>query len=178
MRYSKRSIDFAAPGEGPQVLVCHLGSVEFLWFNPEGKLDAYIDAAPRTGGGGGPFTRSSSPRALAKLRKGACRRTGSNTQQSVTELLDYAEQKGVLLGFENREAFTELPLDRPLRGPDRRDGQAGCPAATGTTPATPRSRRTMGLLNHREHAGEEWRRAIGFHLHDVSAAGRDHQPHR
>ena len=33
----------------------------------------------------------------------------------------------------------------------------------------------MGLLNHREHLEKNAPNAIGFHLHDVSADGRDHQ---
>jgi sugar phosphate isomerase/epimerase len=45
LRYTKRSIDFAAQVKA-RVLVCHLGSVEFLWFNPEGKLEAYIESHP------------------------------------------------------------------------------------------------------------------------------------
>jgi len=34
----------------------------------------------------------------------------------------------------------------------------------------------MGLLQHRMHLETLARRTIGFHLHDVDAAGHDHQP--
>ena len=34
----------------------------------------------------------------------------------------------------------------------------------------------MGLLNHRDHLQGLATRTIGWHLHDVSASGQDHQP--
>ena len=34
----------------------------------------------------------------------------------------------------------------------------------------------MGLLDHRAHLAKLVHRTIGFHLHDVSGAGKDHQP--
>jgi sugar phosphate isomerase/epimerase len=33
----------------------------------------------------------------------------------------------------------------------------------------------MGLLNHRAHLEQNAPRLIGFHVHDVNAAGQDHQ---
>jgi hypothetical protein len=33
----------------------------------------------------------------------------------------------------------------------------------------------MAIINHREHLEKNAPNAIGFHLHDVSAEGRDHQ---
>jgi sugar phosphate isomerase/epimerase len=34
----------------------------------------------------------------------------------------------------------------------------------------------MGLINHQAHLERNASRLLGFHLHDVSAAGKDHQP--
>ena len=34
----------------------------------------------------------------------------------------------------------------------------------------------MGLVQHRMHLERLARRTLGFHLHDVSADGHDHQP--
>jgi sugar phosphate isomerase/epimerase len=99
---------------------------------------------------------------------------GEQTQQSVREILDYAKTKGVQLGFENREAFTELPLDD-----DYADFLASLPAdaPVGYWHDTGHAdiKETMGLLNHRGMLEKMAPRLIGFHLHDVNAAGRDHQ---
>jgi sugar phosphate isomerase/epimerase len=39
-----------------------------------------------------------------------------------------------------------------------------------------RIKETMGALDHRTHLEKNAARLIGFHLHDVSAKGKDHQP--
>ena len=98
-----------------------------------------------------------------------------NTKAGLAQLLPYAEEKGVLLGFENREAFDELPLDA-----DHPELVAALakPNACGYWHDTGHAqiKQDMGLLNHREHLEKNAANLIGFHLHDVSAEGRDHQP--
>ena len=113
-------------------------------------------------------------KSLAKL-KGRMAPYWANTKQGLTELLPYAEQKGILLGFENREAFDELPLD--AEHPDLIAAMAK-PGACGYWHDTGHAqiKQNMCLLNHREHLTKNAPNAIGFHLHDVSAEGRDHQP--
>ncbi len=88
---------------------------------------------------------------------------------------DYAAQKQVKLGFENREKFEELPLDD--------DYQAfieGLPpgASAGYWHDTGHAdiKASMGLLDHRAHLQRMSPRLIGFHLHDVNKQGKDHQP--
>jgi sugar phosphate isomerase/epimerase len=92
----------------------------------------------------------------------------------VVELLPYAGQKGIMLGFENREAFDKLPLDADH--PDLIAAMAK-PDACGYWHDTGHAqiKQTMCLLNHREHLVKNAPNVIGFHLHDVSADGHDHQ---
>lgn len=174
LRHTKRSLDFAAQVKA-RVLVCHLGSVSFFWFNPARDLRNYLRDHPDAG-------RTPDDKAyhallaksLAKLRK----RMGpywEQTKASVNEILDYAKQKGVRLGFENREKFEELPLDA-----DYADFLAGFPEGSpiGYWHDTGHAdiKNGMGLLNHKEHLTKNASRLMGFHLHDVSAHGQDHQP--
>ena len=97
------------------------------------------------------------------------------TKASVNEMLDYATQKGVKLGFENREKFEELPIDADYAG-----FLAALPPAApvGYWHDTGHAdlKEGMGLLNHREHLILMKDRLIGFHLHDVNVQGQDHQP--
>ena len=97
------------------------------------------------------------------------------TKASVNEILGYAGQKGVRLALENREKFEELPLDA-----DYADFLAGLPAgaSAGYWHDTGHAdiKESMGLLNHRQHLEKNAPRLLGFHLHDVSASGQDHQP--
>ncbi len=172
LRYTKRSIDFAAQ-VGARVLVCHLGSVKFFWLNPTRRLEAYLDGHPGLNAAEDPAYRKLLEKSLAKLRK----RMGpywAQTQESVAEVFAHAQAKGVTLGFENREAFDELPLDD-----DYAEFLAGLPAdaPVGYWHDTGHAeiKQSMGLLDHRGMLEKMGPRLIGFHLHDVSAEGRDHQ---
>jgi sugar phosphate isomerase/epimerase len=172
MRHSKRTIDFAAQVKARQV-VMHLGSVEFFWFNPAGKVDAYVDAHPGTDLSQDVAYQKLLAKSLARLKE-RMPVYWENTKQGLLELLPYAEQKGIKLGFENREKFEELPLDADH--PDLITAMAK-PGACGYWHDTGHAfiKQTMALLNHREHLEKNATNAIGFHLHDVSAEGRDHQ---
>ena len=173
LRQSRRTLDFAHQVKAPKV-VLHLGSVEFLWFNPAGKLDAYLEAHPGADLANDAAYMKLLAKALTKM-KGRMPPYWENTKAGLVQLLPYAEEKGVRLGFENREAFDELPLDADH--PDLFTAMAK-PNACGYWHDTGHAqiKQDMGLLNHREHLEKNAPNAIGFHLHDVSAEGRDHQP--
>ncbi|MBW7896821.1 MAG: sugar phosphate isomerase/epimerase [Opitutaceae bacterium] len=173
LRYTKRSIDFAAQ-VGARVMVCHLGSVEFFWFDPGVRLDRYHAAHPDKPAAEDPAYQALLAKCLARLRK----KMGpfwDRTRHSVAEVLGYAAEKGVTFGFENREKFTELPLDD-----DYADFLDGLPegAAAGYWHDTGHAdiKAHLGLINHRVHLEKMAPRLLGFHLHDVDADGRDHQP--
>ncbi len=173
VRHTKRSIDFAAQVRA-RVLVCHLGSVSFFWSSPARKLKKYLSGKPNAGRDGDPKYTALVAKALEKLRK-RMKPFWAQTQASVLEVFDYAAVKGVKLGFENREKFEELPLDA-----DYADFIAGLPEGSpvGYWHDTGHAdiKQTMGLLDHRVHLTKNAPQLIGFHLHDVSASGQDHQP--
>lgn len=173
LRHTKGSIDFAARVKA-QVLVCHLGSVSFFWFNPTRDVRHYLHDHHDAGRTPDDLAyQTLLAKCLVKLRK----RMGpfwQQTQDSIRDVLDYARQKGVKLGFENREKFDELPLDA-----DYADFLTGFPpdAPVGYWHDTGHAdiKEGMGLLKHREHLAKMVPRLIGFHLHDVNARGDDHQ---
>jgi sugar phosphate isomerase/epimerase len=172
LRYTKRSIDFAAQ-VGARAIVCHLGSVEFFWFNPTPKVEAYLDAHPELVPAEDKAYQALLAKSLAKVRK----RMGpywERTKQSVAEVMGYAQEKGVKLAFENREAFDELPLDADYEefiNSLPADAPAGYWHDTGHADI----KQSMGLLDHRGMLEKMAPRLLGFHLHDVSPEGRDHQ---
>jgi sugar phosphate isomerase/epimerase len=173
LRHSKRSVDFASQ-VGAKKLVLHLGCVEFAWLNPEGKVGKYLAAHPGAGRGEDAAYQKLLAAALAKIRD----RRGpfwAHLRAGVDALLPYAAAKGVALAFENREKLDELPLDA-----DFADFLAGLApmASAGYWHDTGHAhiKASMGVINHRDHLGQNAPRAIGFHLHDVNEAGHDHQP--
>lgn len=173
LRHTKRSIDFAAQVKA-QVLVCHLGSVGFFWFNPARDIRNYLRDHPDAG-------RKPDDKAypvllqkcVAKLRK-RMPPYWEQVKASIGEVLEHAKLKGVKLGFENREKFEELPIDA-----DYAEFVASYPvdAPIGYWHDTGHAdiKEGMGLLNHRAHLEKNMPRGLGFHLHDVSADGHDHQ---
>lgn len=171
LRHSKRTIDFAHQVKATKVIM-HLGAVEFFWFNPARKVDNYLDAHEGADLSGDAIYQKLLAKSLAKLKE-RMPAYWENTKLGLTELLPYAAQKGVKLGFENREKFEELPLDADH--PDLVTAMAR-PDACGYWHDTGHAqiKQNMGLLNHREHLEKNAPNCIGFHLHDVNAEGHDH----
>jgi sugar phosphate isomerase/epimerase len=171
LRHTKRSIDFAAQ-VGSGVLVLHLGSVKFWFFSPARKLHAYVAAHAGTDLKQDARYQLLLRKACAKLRD----RMGPYWKQvhdSLGKIHAYAKERGVRLGCENREKFEELPVDddfkalfeahpEPVLGYWHDTGHAHI-------------KEGLGLINHRGQLEQNAERLIGFHLHDVSAAGKDHQ---
>lgn len=172
LRHTKRSIDFAAQVKA-KVLVCHLGSVGFFWFNPGRRLRAFAHRHPHAAIPDDKAYQALLAKSLVRLRK----RMGpfwERTKQSVNEVLEHAQQKGIRLGLENREKFEELPLDGDyaefLAG-FAPDAPVGYWHDTGHADI----KQTMGMLEHRAHLEKLAPRLIGMHLHDVNGGGQDHQ---
>ena len=172
LRHTKRSIDFAAQVKA-RVLVCHLGSVSFFWFNPARNVRNYLRDHPDAGRK--PDDKAYAAllqKSLAKLRK-RMPPFWEQVKTSIGEVFDHAKQKGVTLGFENREKLEELPVDT-----DYPEFLASLPAdaPVGYWHDTGHAdiKEGMGLLKHREHLEKLAARTIGFHLHDVDAEGEDH----
>jgi len=172
LRQTKKSIDFAAQ-VGASALVCHLGSVRYFWFEPSRPMSVYRKAHPDAVSSGDKAYRALVDKALLKLR----RRMGpfwQRTQDSIRSVLDYAAERKIRLGLENREKFEELPVDADFPGL-----LAGMPppAFAGYWHDTGHAhlKESMGLIDHRAQLEANASRQLGFHLHDVDSQGRDHQ---
>ena len=98
--------------------------------------------------------------------------------QFASEMLDrlakLAEERGLKLGIENRQALEEIPLDsdfelllrefdRPCIGYWHDCGHA-------------QIKENLGFIEHRAHLETMSPRLLGFHVHDVEFPGHDHRP--
>jgi sugar phosphate isomerase/epimerase len=173
VRHTKRTIDFAAQMKA-RLVICHLGSVVFFWFNPGVKLRAYVERHEKFVAKDDPKYQALLAKSLVKLRA----RMGpywEQTQKSVKGMLDYAAQKGVKLALENREKFEELPVDADYPGfiaslPP--NASAGYWHDTGHA----HIKEHAGLIDHQAQLKANASSQLGFHLHDVNEEGDDHQP--
>ena len=172
--HSKQTLDFAVK-VGADRIVMHSGSVSFFFFSPEVRLEKWIDESEISA-----HELSESCDFLKRRNKAmkTIRKASVNTIQRIKEnyekLLPEAKERGLKLCLENREGMEELPIDseyddflESLNEPEHilywhDTGHA-------------QIKHQFGLLDHREHLEKMAPRLGGFHLHDVSEAGHDHQ---
>ena len=172
LRHTRRSIDFAAQVRA-RVLVLHLGRVPFFWLNPAHALQKYAAAHPSADLAADENYRRVLARARARLQKKKDP-FWAQTKASLAQIFEYAGEKNVRLGLENRENFDELPVDGDF--PAYFDSlPAGSPAGYWHDTGHARIKESLGVIDHRAHLEKLAPRLLGFHLHDVSPQRRDHQ---
>ncbi len=165
LRYTSRTLEFAQRLEASAV-VMHCGSVPFRFRSPERVLSAPPGPAETVQGG-------KRDKALARLRAKA-KPFQEQLVASCLSLLEQTAGSGLRIGLENREGVLELPLDSEWTDFLQRLAEyenVGYWHDTGHAGIKER----LGLLSHRQHLESLSEQLVGFHLHDVSEAGRDHQ---
>lgn len=164
-----KTVDFAHR-VGCDRVVLHSGRVRFLLRDPEPAFDAAFEAA---GPEGGPELEAARDKALKRLRR-KMPKFMERLKESYGMVAEHAREQGVRFGVENREAFSELPLDSEMAGfleSLKECGVFGYWHDSGHAQLKER----MGLLDHKTFLEELRPYLLGFHLHDVSEDDRDHQ---
>lgn len=173
LKNTQRTIDFAVKLEAP-IVVLHCGSLNWIFFNPAGKLEHTVESADaETDLSKDASYQKLKEKTLAKLRiKKAI--FWENLIASLQAIAPYAKERGIRLALENREDFCELPLDCEF--PDLFE-RTGFPEVFGYWHDTGHAqlKQRACLTSHQELLQTNGARQIGWHLHDVSAEGRDHQ---
>jgi sugar phosphate isomerase/epimerase len=172
LRHTRRSLEFSKQVGAP-FMVTHMGSVRFFWGKPGGKLKNYLSRNPETAVGEDPAFRKLSAKALQKVRR-KMPRFWQQLCLSLEEILPDAERCNVILGAENREGFEELPLD-PDFPEFFRQAKDHPNLGWWHDSGHGRIKERLGLVDHRKFMEENHQKLVGFHLHDVSAEGSDHQ---
>ena len=173
--HSERTLEFAHRVKAPHV-VMHSGSVAFRFRSPLPILSASFTAAlaklAKDASVSAP-TDEEVAKALHRLRHGAAT-TMRHVIAAYAALAPAACRLGLMLGAENREGLLELPLDAefiPFFETLPADSPVGYWHDTGHA----QIKHLGGHLDHEQHLASLSDRLLGFHLHDVSASGRDHQ---
>jgi sugar phosphate isomerase/epimerase len=92
--------------------------------------------------------------------------------EMLERLAGRAEELGVRLGIENRQALEELPLDSDIELLLRQFDRPGIGYWHDCGHA--QIKENLGFINHRMHLERMAPRLLGFHVHDVVFPGRDH----
>jgi len=171
LRYTRRSIDFAAQ-VGARVVVCHLGRVSYFWFNPAERLRRFVEKNPNLKPDAPEFA-ARREKTLIRLRQ-RLPRYWERMLKNLRTIEDAARERGLRLGFENRELLDELPFDEDF---ERLFDSLGQPSVGGYWHDTGHAelKRRLGVIDPRVHLEKLAPRLVGFHLHDVNADGDDHQ---
>lgn len=173
-RYSMQTLDFAVK-VGADRVIMHSGSVHFFFWSAEKSLEKWMDASGLSAhelSANADFLKRRK-RAIKSISRVA-RKTMPRIEENYKRLLPEVESRGIKLCLENREGLEEMPLDSEhetllatLAKPDHAVYWHDCGHA--------QIKHQLGLIDHRAHLEAMSPRLGGFHLHDVSEAGRDHQ---
>ena len=93
--------------------------------------------------------------------------------EMLTRLADKAEEHGLRLGIENRQALEEVPLDSDFDLFLREFNRPGVGYWHDCGHA--QIKEHLGFISHRMHLENLAPRLIGFHIHDVEYPDRDHR---
>jgi sugar phosphate isomerase/epimerase len=173
-RYSMQTLDFAVK-IGADRVVMHSGKVYFFFASAEARLEKWIDQSEIPAH---ELTESQDflkqrDKAMKAIRR-AAKKTMLRIKENYDLLLPEAKARGLKLCLENREAIEEMPIDADY---DDFLGSLNEPenAVYWHDTGHAQIKHQMGLLDHRTHLEKMSSRLAGFHLHDVSDEGRDHQ---
>ncbi len=183
-RHTLKTLDFGAR-VGADLMVIHSGSMRFTLRNFDKKLDRLLaaaeggqddgdekeDAAKTAAKGKAAVFVEKSLAKFRKRMKGPRRRLIDNFKR----IAEPARERGIRVAIENREGFVELPLDEdmPLLLQELEEPDVfGYWHDAGHAQLKER----MGIVKHSALLEGNRGRQFGFHLHDVSEEGRDHQP--
>ena len=164
VKHTQRTFEFATRVRAGAV-VLHLGSIEMKDYT--GKLAGLLEHA-----GQGARKFQSLQQDALKARAGKKEKFFSLTKETLRKLVPEAENRGVKLGCENRQALEELPLDgdfeeflREFQSP-----AVGYWHDTGHA----QIKEHLGLVEHVRLLQTLAPRLAGFHIHDVLFPIRDH----
>jgi sugar phosphate isomerase/epimerase len=166
VRHYQRTIDWAERA-GARYVVCHMGGIDVEMFDEEFRLRRLYDSGVHDGAETDELRLSAKERRAREILPWF-----EQSLNSLLELVEYAEPKGVVLGLENRYHFHEVPSVDETAEMLRHvaPGTAGYWHDVGHAEVLDR----IGLGDKHRWLRELEGRTIGMHLHDVKGIG-DHQ---
>lgn len=174
-RYTQQTLNFAQK-IGAKKVVMHSGSVRFFFQSPEKRLKQWMQSQPLEASelAKNKVFKRKLGQTMRRIRK-ASQKTILQIKASYLQAQEWAEEQNLKLCIENRCGLEEMPQDEAftefmaeLSG----SKSIGYWHDTGHA----QIKHQFGLLDHRKHLESLQKYLAGFHLHDVTAQGLDHQP--
>ena len=191
LRHTRNTLDFAGIFKA-KAMVMHGGSLSYFFARPDAKLRAMLknredDDAEEENKEGGENEKNEEPAPLSedkkylKLRDKFMERAKRRTEKSdyknivknVSDIHELAVEKGVLIGIENRDGISELPLDWNIEKLFEMTGELA--NVKGWHDVGHSMRKEQMLLCKQLELIERTKdMLIGWHLHDCTDDGQDH----
>jgi sugar phosphate isomerase/epimerase len=164
-KHTVKTIETAARLKA-QLVVLHMGSVDMKDYTDR-LLEMIVDGKRET------------PK-YQKLLEEALRKRGDRAEEYVREsnamlqrIEPVAQQHGVMLGVENREALEEIPFEDGMPLYFREFGSPTVRYWHDTGHAQIKA--NLGIIDHAMHLESLAEFQAGFHIHDVEYPGHDHR---
>ena len=173
-RYSMQTLNFAVKVGAPRV-VMHSGSVHYFFWSPESRLERWVEKA---GLGANELREHKAFRKRCDRVLKGIRRSASpcieRIHESYNKLLPEVSERGLQLGIEIREGMEELPMDVDFEAFLDAFGDEA-PVGYWHDCGHAQLKHQFGIIDHAAQLEKLAPRLLGFHLHDVSEGGKDHQ---
>ncbi len=164
LRYTRKTMDLATRVKAP-VVVLHYGSVEMKDYT-----DKLLDMIGRDGQGTTKYQKLHAE--ALKKREAAKSDYIERANEALRQLLPEAEDRGIKLGIENREAVEELPFEPDFHLLFKELSSPAMVYWHDTGHA--QIKEHLGFIHHALHLESQRERLFGFHVHDVQFPGQDH----
>lgn len=172
LRQSIKTLDFAKE-MGAKYCVVHLGSVQFFWGGIAGKVEKYMDKYEPENPLKDEAYQMVLGKALAKVRKKKGKHM-EHLKTSIDALLPHAEERDIVLGFENREDLEELPMDEdmPVLLESYKDNSH---VGFWYDPGHSQEKYELGVCTPEENLRKNGPYLAGVHFQDCTEDGRAHR---
>jgi len=164
VKHTQKTFEFATRVKA-RIVVLHLGSIEMKDYT--GKLAGMLEHAEQ----GSKKFQTLQEDAL-RAREARKQKFYARMKETFRKILPEAENRGLTLGCENRQALEELPLDgdfeeflREFQGPA---------VAYWHDTGHAQIKEHLGVIEHARFLRTLAPRLAGFHVHDVLPPARDH----
>jgi sugar phosphate isomerase/epimerase len=163
-RYTRKTIEMAARLKAPLVVI-HYGSIDMKEYTD--KLLAMVERGEK-------LTQKYEKicEEVMRKRESLKEKFIDRANAELKRLLPLAEELGVKLGIENREALEELPLEPDYQFLFKDLGSNA--AVYWHDVGHAQIKENLGFINHVFHLESQREKLFGFHVHDVQFPGRDH----
>jgi len=172
LRHTKNSLIFAKEF-GAKALVCHSGSLSYFFMRPDCKISKFVKDKKREDLAENPKYKKIAEAFMKSSAERALKRDYPRLKQNILAISETAEECGVIIGIENREGISELPLDWNF---DAAMAQlSDIPQARAWHDVGHSMRKQLlGLGGQLDLVRRTENLIAGWHLHDCTAEGKDH----